>query len=201
MQYKWLFVIIGEVLFFILVAAFLIMRYWYHKTVIGYIFVILLILNELFLALLVIYDYIQTGKISIFQVVTAIFYIYLIFEGRKEFARLDLYFKKKVAIWKGEAVPDFQKNNDMKEKRYGQTHAKEEREGWYIHLLIFIIAQIIFINISSFANWQAFSLNQVGNWFQIYKDQKINQVNSVWGIILIIDFFWSFSYTFWPKKR
>lgn len=96
-QYKWLLVIIGEILFFAFAGAFFIIRYWFRQPVVGYIFVILLILNELFLALLAIYDYIQTGEFSSFQVVTAIFYIYLIFEGKKEFTRIDRYFKRKVA--------------------------------------------------------------------------------------------------------
>lgn len=201
MQYKWLLVIIGEILFFVFAGAFFIIRYWFNKTVVGYVFVILLILNELFLALLAIYDYIQTGKLSSFQIITAIFYIYLIFEGKKEFGRLDHYFKKKVATWKGETGPDFQTNKGAAEKKYGRAHAKEEREGWYIHLVIFVIAQIAFFNIGNFAGWQVFNLNHIGNWFQIYEDQKINQANAVWGVILIVDFIWSFSYTIWPKKE
>ncbi|KYC89918.1 hypothetical protein B4102_3925 [Heyndrickxia sporothermodurans] len=200
-QYKWLLVIIGEILFFAFAGAFFIIRYWFRQPVVGYIFVILLILNELFLALLAIYDYIQTGEFSSFQVVTAIFYIYLIFEGKKEFTRIDRYFKRKVALWKGETVPDFQKVEDVNSKKYGRAHAREERKGWYIHLLIFVIAQLIFLNTSSFAGWQGINLNHIGNWFQIYEDQSINQANGVWGVILVIDFIWSFSYTIWPKKE
>src|SRR5699024_6350751 len=163
----------------------------FYKKTVGYFLVILLILNESFLALLAIYDCIQTR---------VIFYIYLIFEGKKEIGRLDHYFKKKVVTWKGELIPNFQINKVTTKKKYGHTHAKEEREGWYIYLLIFVIAQIALFNIDNFAGWQAFNLNQIGKLFQIEVDSNINQVNAIWGIIFMIDFIWSFSYTIWPKK-
>ncbi|KKB41390.1 hypothetical protein ACFSCZ_17475 [Siminovitchia sediminis] len=201
MQYKWLIVIIAEILFLVFAGLFFIMRYWFRKNAVGFAFIILLILNELFLAFLAIYDYLQTGTLDSFQIITAIFYIYLIFEGKKDFKRLDHYFKKKVASWKGETVPDLQTSESAVEKKYGRAHAKEEREGWYIHLVIFVIAQIVFWNIDNFTGWQDFNLNQIGEFFQIYEDPKINQVNAVWGVILFIDFIWSFSYTIWPKKE
>jgi len=201
MQYKWSIVIVAEILFFVLFGAFFIMKYWFNKPRIGYVFIVLLILNELFIALIAIYDYVETGKVSSFQVITVLFFIYLISLGKKDFLQLERFFKRKIAIWKGEPVPELPHKEIHKQEQYGKMHAKEERKGWYSHLLIFIIAQLIFINMSGFAGWQEFSLNRLKNTFQIYEDNKINHANSVWGIILIIDFIWSFSYTIWPKKK
>lgn len=201
MKYKWSLVIVAEILFFVLLGAFFIMRYWFKKPKIGYVFVVLLILNELFIALIAIYDYVETGKVSSFQVITVLFFIYLISLGKKDFLQLDGFFKRKIAIWGGEPVPELPHKEIHKQELYGTAHAKEERKGWYSHLLIFVIAQFVFLSMSEFAGWQEFSLNRIKNMFQIYKDNKINHANSVWGIILIIDFIWSFSYTFWPKKK
>lgn len=200
-QYKWLFAVIGEIIFFVFAGSFFIMRYWLRQMRASYVFVILLILNELFLALLAVYDYIQTGKLSAFQIVTGIFYIYLIFDGKKEFEKLDHYFKRKVASWKGETGPDYQKSKGVTKKKYGRAHAREERQGWYIHLLIFVIAQLVFFNTSGFEGWQTLNLNHIAGSFQVYNNQQVNQVNAVWGIVLIVDFIWSFSYTIWPKKK
>lgn len=104
------------------------MRYWFRKNVLGFFFIILLILNELLLAFLAIYDYLQTGELDSFQIITAIVYIYLIVAGKNDFRRLDHYFKNKVARWKGQTVPDLQTNKLEVEKKYGRAHAKEERE-------------------------------------------------------------------------
>lgn len=60
---------------------------------------------------------------------------------------------------------------------------------------------MIFLNVSSFSGFGNITLNNISNLFKIYEDEQINRANSVWGIILIIDFIWSFSYTLWPKKE
>ncbi|MBM7646721.1 hypothetical protein JOD45_002954 [Scopulibacillus daqui] len=142
-EHKWLFAIIGEIAFFALASAFFIARYWFRMIKTSCFFILLLIFNELFLALLAVFDYIETGKMSSFQIFTAIFYIYLIFDGKNEFAKLDRYFKKKAAKWKGETIPDFGEEEQHDEKKYGAARAKEERQGWYMHLLIFMIGQCV----------------------------------------------------------
>lgn len=200
-QYKWQLIIIGEALFLVFISAFFIMRYWFHQHVIALGAVLLLIVNELFLALLAIFDYMKTGKVDSFQIITILFFIYLLFEGKKDFRKLDLYFKRKVNEWKGIAVPVLPQEEKSKTVKYGRIHAKQERRGWYEHLLIFIIAQIIFLNVSSFSGFGNISFNSIGALFKIYEDEQINKANSIWGIILVIDFIWSFSYTLWPRKE
>lgn len=200
-QYKWQLIIIGEALFLLLISAFFIMRYWFRQHAIALGAVLLLIINELFLVLLAVFDYKETGKVASFQIVTIIFFIYLLLEGKKDFRKLDNYFKRKVAKWKYKTGTELHEGEKIEPSKYGRTHAKEERKGWYGHFLIFIIAQIIFLNVSSFSGFDNITFNNKGNLFKIYEDARINKANNLWGIILIIDFFWSFSYTLWPRKK
>lgn len=160
----------------------------------------LLIINELFLALLAIYDYVDTGKFASFQIVTIIFYLYLLLAGKKDMMQLDQYFRKKVAKWK-DASENTITSNPTFSKKLPQTekeHAREERKGWYMHFAIFTIAQIIFLSISDFTGFHALELNHISTFFQVYSDEKMNRANGIWGIILIVDFIWSFSYSIWP---
>lgn len=200
-EYKWQLIIIGEALFLLFISAFFVMRYWFHQHAIAFGAVLLLIINELFLAILAIFDYMETGKLASFQIITIIFFIYLLIEGKKDFQKLDHYFKMKVAEWKGETATTLPEEQKNEAHQYGLSHAKLERRGWYEHLLIFIIAQIIFLNVSSFSGFENIRFNNIGNLFKVYEDGQINKANSLWGIILLIDFFWSFSYTIWPRKE
>src|SRR5699024_7918461 len=132
------------------------------------------------------------------QMVTVLFFLYLILMGKKDFLRLENYFKRNIAIWRGESDPKLPEKESREQELYGKAHAKEEREGWYVHLLIFVIAQFVFLSMSGFVGWQEFPLKKIRKMFQIYGDNKINHANTVWGIILNVDFIWSFSYTIWP---
>src|SRR5699024_5578213 len=118
MKYKWSLVIVAEILFFVLLGAFFIMRYWFKKPKIGYVFVVLLILNELFIALIAIYDYVETGKVSSFQVITVLFFIYLISLGKKDFLQLESFFKRKIASWRGVSVPELPHKEMHKQELY-----------------------------------------------------------------------------------
>ncbi|WP_404452218.1 hypothetical protein LG329_17960 [Virgibacillus necropolis] len=96
-------------------------------------------------------------------------------------------------------------------KKYGRAHARKKRRGWYIHLLIFVIVQLVFSTFDGFSDWPIFNLNPygewfvydlnpLGEWFQIYKSQEINLLNFIWVITLIIHGLGSLSYTIWPRK-
>lgn len=97
-------------------------------------------------------------------------------------------------------------------KQHGRALARKKRRVWYIHLLIFAIVQLVFsifdgssdwliFNLNSSGEWLVYDLNPLGDWFQFYDSQKINLLNFIWVIALIIHGLGSLSYTIWPKKE
>ncbi|WP_144612142.1 multidrug efflux SMR transporter [Bacillus cereus] len=98
----------------------------------------------------------------------------------------------------------------QKEKLYGKAHARLERQYFYKHVGIFILAQLLFIFVvelvpaqelpsgSYFLHMKEWILNkQIG----FYQNETINTIISVWTSVLMIHFIWAMSYIFFPKKK
>ncbi|HDR6311085.1 TPA: multidrug efflux SMR transporter [Bacillus cereus] len=98
----------------------------------------------------------------------------------------------------------------QKEKLYGKAHARLERQYFYKHVGIFILAQLLFIFVvelvpaqelpsgSYFLHMKEWILNkQIG----FYQNETINTIVSVWTSVLMIHFIWAMSYIFFPKKK
>ena len=177
--------IASEIIFFVFVGLALLLRYWFRLKKASIIAFIIVILNELAVFAIGVFDYIEVGTFSQFQMLIIIFIIYAILFGKSDFKKLDRWIQKKVAKLKGEPIPDF--GEESKRKLYGKEHAKEERKGFYQHLIIFVIAQICFFLMLHFIPMENTDL--------------IAGISNVWTKVLIIDFIWSFSYTIWPKKE
>lgn len=94
-QYKWQLIILGEALFLVFISAFFIMRYWFHQHVIALGAVLLLIVNELLLALLAIFDYMKTGKVDSFQIITILFFYLPVIRREKGFSKTRPLLQKK----------------------------------------------------------------------------------------------------------
>ncbi|MBN3523608.1 hypothetical protein [Paenibacillus apiarius] len=71
--------------------------------------------------------------------------------------------------------------------KHGAQHAKQERAGWYRHVLAWAIGSLLLFGI----------IYSVGNANQT---ESLLKTAQMWTAILIIDFIWSFSYTLWPRK-
>lgn len=71
--------------------------------------------------------------------------------------------------------------------RHGEAHARMERQGWYRHLLAWVIGSAL-----------------LGVMIMVVGDQERTKDLGLmvlrWAAILGIDFIISFSYTLWPKK-
>lgn len=77
----------------------------------------------------------------------------------------------------------------------------KRRNHWYIHILLFIVGQIIFLIIDNFIDFTIFKPNQLGQYVQakflilfenhlrIYKTKELNWITLYWAMILIIDSF------------
>ncbi|AEP00038.1 MULTISPECIES: YfzA family protein [Heyndrickxia] len=81
----------------------------------------------------------------------------------------------------------------------GHVKATKKRHGWYIHLLIFVIAQFVFFifdnvsgwknifNLNDYGKWAVSALSPIYDWIPIYKSPQFNLIFVIWGAILIID--------------
>lgn len=69
----------------------------------------------------------------------------------------------------------------------GPAHARRERQGWYRHALAFVIGCALLLG----------GVVLVGD---VARSQQLLAWIPRWGLVLVIDFVWSFSYTLWPRK-
>lgn len=71
--------------------------------------------------------------------------------------------------------------------KFGQEHAKRERAGWFKHLLAWTIGNLILLGMILY----------IGNAEQT---QALSTITKIWTVVLVIDFYISFSYTIWKRK-
>jgi hypothetical protein len=78
-------------------------------------------------------------------------------------------------------------------------HARKERIEWWYHLLLFVVVQSALQLALWFTPLQAVDFKVFGP-NAATAERRLNYVRNLWLIVLIIDFFWSFSYTWWRPK-
>ncbi|WP_376845772.1 hypothetical protein [Camelliibacillus cellulosilyticus] len=205
-EHKVAILIASEVIFWLFVGLALILRYWFQLKKASLIAFIIVIINEIAVFLIGVFDYLDTGAFSSFQILIIVFVLYSLIFGKKDFQKLDHWIQKKVARLKGESLPVFE--DDPKQNLFGKAHAKMERKHFYQHLIFFIAAHLACAIIFGFVPSSVLSFS-MPEWVKaldlgIVKTDNINifsGISSLWAKILLIDFIWSFSYTIWPKKE
>lgn len=71
--------------------------------------------------------------------------------------------------------------------KYGEARARNERKGWYRHLLSWLISGGIVVAIILYIN-------------DTSQTQALLNIMQFWSMFLVLDFLISFSYTLFPKK-
>jgi hypothetical protein len=207
LEYKWLLAILTEVAFLLLTGAFVVSRYRLGWRRISLVALALLALNELAYLALAALDYQETGKISAYQIIAVIWVLYLIFEGKKDFEKIDRFLRQKMARWRGEASPPAGESlktmngnsaSSPQEQKAanltGREHAKKERRDWYAHVLIFAVGQAVLFVLGE--SWIAARLSgEVPEHLS-----ALMQVGRIWCIVVIVDGLWSLSYTVFPRR-
>lgn len=86
----------------------------------------------------------------------------------------------------------------LKKGNQNHTQTKIRQYGWYIHLLIFVMVQLIFFafddvtgwknifNLNAGGEWVVSKLSPIWEWFHLYNKPQFNLITVVWGSILII---------------
>lgn len=104
LEYKWLFLILGEIVFTLCAAAFLLLRYWYQLEKLSILVFVIFIINDLWIAFLAVMDYQRTGAVSLYQIIAVVFIIYALTLGKSDMKKLDEVIKRKVAEKRGVTV-------------------------------------------------------------------------------------------------
>jgi hypothetical protein len=96
MELKWILAIALEAGFWIMLAAFLVLRYRYGMEGITRLFVVGVVLDTLGILALGVWDFVSTGKVSAYTIFIAALLAYALTWGKKDLRRLDAWMARKV---------------------------------------------------------------------------------------------------------
>ena len=97
MEYKWALLVGAEASFWLLSGLFLVLRYWAGLERISLVFLALIVADNLVILGLGVLDYLYTGEFATYQFAIAAVLLYSVTLGKRDFARLDAYLKRKIA--------------------------------------------------------------------------------------------------------
>ena len=168
-SHRWSFSRRRNLLFWVLVIGFLVMRYGFgirsHR-----VFLWLLALNLLSFLALGIIDFRETGQFSTFQVVVVVALVYSVtYESQRHETSGSVHETQNRPLERGKPPsgrrsPPAEREKEEK-KKYGRLHAREQRRGWYLHLLLFLIAHFVF---ATLFGWKTAS--GIGGWVETWID-------------------------------
>jgi hypothetical protein len=172
----WL-IIACEVGFWVLVLAGLLARYVFHKKKLGAFLLICTPIVDLILLFSTVIDLKNGAVATTVHGIAAIYIAISIVYGHSMIKWADEKFAYKYA---GGEKP-------IKQKRYGRDHAKHERQGWYRHVLAWMIGGSIIAAVIFFID-------------NASQTKALLGTLQTWTLIVLIDFLISFSYSIFPKK-
>lgn len=207
-KYQWEIFIGLEILSVICLLIFGFVRYMLGKKSLSHLFIggfLLFLVCEALLSLMI---YRETGEFGTFQIVIIIFVIYACTFGISDFKRLDRWMRKKVGEWKKEELLTEKDYALMEMQANPKYIAKKNRRSAMIHLVLFIAVQSVFwyMGTNSFEEMLRF----LSDWSWIesgdyllspYPNETLYAIGIIWGIVFIVDFIWSLSYTIFPPKE
>jgi len=205
--YQWEIFISLEVLSVIALLLFGIVRYFLDRKKVSRLF-IGVFLGFLFLeAVLALIIYQSTGEISTFQIVIALFLIYACTFGVFDFLKLDRWMREKIGGWRGIELLTEKDYRIIERNKDPKYLAKKYRRSSLIHLTLFVIVQSIFWMYGTKDFEELIGYLKDLSWIEEgtpeespYPNEAVYAVGMIWGIVFIVDFIWSWSYTLSPSK-
>ncbi|MBA4493395.1 hypothetical protein ACFO25_13145 [Paenactinomyces guangxiensis] len=201
---RWTLLIGAEIVFWLTTISFLVLRYGLGLHKLSKVLLGVTLLNECWIIVLGLLDYMETGKFSTYQVIIVAFIIYAFTYGKKDAQRLDRFVQRKIAEWRGEPVPAHLCKEKEKNKLYGWAHTKKELKALLIHLLVFTAAHIIFVLTFGLSVPVADLLEKApSQWGSqpLFQSALVSKISMVWSLIFVIDVVISFSYVIFPKNK
>ncbi|MEK4563458.1 hypothetical protein MKX54_02065 [Alkalihalobacillus sp. FSL R5-0424] len=208
LQYNWELFIAAEVLSVVALLLFGFTRYWFIQGRTSYLFIGLFLLLLVLEALLGLYVYQQTGEISTFLIIITLFVLYACTFGIFDFLRLDRWMRSKIGKLRGVELlteKDYKRIERSKDPKY---KAKKYRISSTIHLIVFFAGQFLLWS------WGTSGLDEmIGyasdlSWIEDghyenspYQNEAMFAVGTIWGIVFVADFLYSWSYTLFPSNK
>lgn len=195
-----------EITSIISLLLFGVIRYFFNRKKLSRVFIFLFILLILAEALLAWVIYQHTGEISNVLVIIVIFVLYACTFGISDFKKLDRWMRKHIGKWRGVELLTDKDKQIMSKQKDPKYIAKVNRWSSLIHLLIFVAFQIGFWIYSGNTSQEIIEFLTDFSWIgedwkkTPYANEALYGISAVWGIVFIVDFIYSWSYTFFPAK-
>lgn len=152
--------------------------------------------------------YRETGEISTFQIVIAIFILYACTLGISDFKRLDRWIKKKIGDWRGVNLLTEEDIRKMELAKDPKFIARKNRRWWYAHAIVFVVGHCLFWLYDGNHNHDLmFYLEDLSWWGEPdhvngpFRSEAIAAISKIWVIIFGLDTIISWSYTLFPSKN
>lgn len=207
-DYQWEVFIVLEVLSVISLILFGVLRYFFSKPRLSIIFIILFLMLLAIEAGLAIYIFRETGEISTFQIIISIFVLYAVTFGIADFLKLDRWMRRTIGNMRGiDLLSD--KDRKIIEKNKDPVYiAKKYRVTSIAHLIVFVIGQAVLWSMGAGSIEEIRMYITDFSWLEEgkaehspYSSDMTLAVGTIWGIVFIVDFIYSWSYTVFPSKK
>lgn len=204
---QWAIFITLEILSFVSLIIFGILRYGFNRKktslIAIYIFLVLLIL-EVLIGILI---YRETGEISSFQIIVGLFVLYACTFGIFDFIKLDRWMRKIVGKWRHIELLTEKDYVVLKREKDPRYLAKKYRLTATVHLFVFLIIQSILWYYGTGSLEAMSKYIKDFSWIESgtaenspYANELSYSIGVIWGIVFVVDFIYSLSYTFFPSK-
>lgn len=171
-------IIFCEILFWVFVLGGLGIRYLLNHRGLGLALLALTPVVDLVLLAVTVLDLKSGGIPTVAHGLAAIYVGISLAFGRKMIAWADCRFAAR-----------FNRDSEkLPHKKFGKAHAAQERKDWLRHLLAFTIGTLLILAM-------VFLIGEPA------RSQTLLRLIKTWGIVLLIDFIISFSYTLFPRKE
>lgn len=205
LEYKWLFFIFGEIIFWGSIIGFLLLRYGLGLDKLSKYLIIIWLLSDLWLLALGVLDYIESGTIDAFQIVIVVVLIYVFTAGKSDLQKLDRMIKRKFEKRKNPSL-----NNEI--NSHNNTidvfkERKKEIKRLGLHLTIYLVVMGIFmllygfksLDLSSEKNLVDKIVYLIGNGF--FNNELASKISGIWTLVILVDSLYSLPRFVFFKKN
>src|SRR5699024_4723186 len=137
----------------------------------------------------------------------ALFLIYACTFGVFDFLKLDRWMREKIGGWRGIELLTEKDYRIIERNKDPKYLAKKYRRSSLIHLTLFVIVHSIFWMYGTKDFEELIGYLKDLSWIEEgtpeeshYPNEAVYAVGMIWGIVFIVDFIWSSSYTLSPSK-
>ncbi|MBM7630923.1 hypothetical protein [Geomicrobium sediminis] len=204
LNYQWEAFIVAEILSWISLLAFGLLRYFFQRKATSRLFLVLFVAMTAFQALLAWVVYRETGEISTFTIIITIFVLYACTFGINDFRKLDRWMRMKIGNFRGQDLLTEHDHEAMRKQSNPRYVALKDITITALHVLIFLGVQLYFWSQGpiTVAEWGE-ALGNFSEWFSSgdyedspYANETALAISSVWMIVVAIDVIYSASHLF-----